>query len=288
MTPYDESGPVALRMILGAQLRRLRQARGLSREEAGHEIRSSESKISRMELGRVGSKTRDVRDLLSFYGVTAEDDREPLMRLARQAREPGWWQEYGDVMPAWFEEYVGLESAASLIRTYEVQFVPGLLQTDEYARAVATAGGDESSEDVDRHVRLRMTRGGLLGRAAAPRLWAVVDEAALRRPIGGVEVMRRQVAALIDAVARPNIRLQVMPLHFGAHSAEGGAFTILRFPGEDIPDVVYIEQLVGATYLSKPDDVTPYRRAMDRLAAESPPPDQTGEILRKIHRDLDE
>ena len=288
MTGYDESGPVALRMVLGAHLRRLRQAAELSREEAGHEIRSSESKISRMELGRVGLKLRDVGDLLSLYGVADDDDREPLLTLALKAKEPGWWQEYGDIMPSWFEEYVGLESAASLIRTYELQFVPGLLQTDEYARAVAAAGHDDDPQQVERHVRLRMTRGRLLNRAAAPRLWAVVDEAALRRPIGGVEVMRRQIAALIDAVARPNIRLQVMPLYFGGHSAEGGAFTILRFPGEDIPDVVYLEQLVGATYLNKPDEVTQYLRAMDRLAAESPPPGQTSGLLRKIHRELDE
>lgn len=287
MTEYDGRGPVALRMVLGAQLRRLRQTRGFTREEAGEAIRASESKISRIELGRVSVKPRDVGDLLTLYGVHDSDERDPLLSLAGKTREPGWWQEYGDVMPPWFEEYVGLESAASLIRTYEVQFVPGLLQTAEYAHAVALRGRNLADRhEVERHVRLRMNRAKLLNRAAAPTLWAVVDEAALRRPIGGTDVMRRQIEALSEAVARPNIRVQVMPLGVGGHAAEGGAFTLLRFPDDEIRDVVYVEQLQGAHYLSKPEDVEQYRDVMDRVAAECPPPEHTRDVLAGLLRQL--
>ena len=180
-------GPTVLRMLLGAHLRRLREARGVTREDAGWEIRSSESKISRMELGRVGFKERDVADLLTLYGLDDPEERDRLLALARDANTPGWWHRYGDVLPGWFQSYLGLEAAASLIRTYEVQFVPGLLQTREYARAVVLLGhGRAPAEEVERRVDLRMARQELLTRADPPQLWAVVDEAALRRPIGGV------------------------------------------------------------------------------------------------------
>jgi len=287
VTEYDGRGPIALRMVLGAQLRRLRQARDITREEAGDAIRASESKISRIELGRVSVKPRDVGDLLTLYGVHDHDERAPLLDMAGKTREPGWWQEYGDIMPDWFEEYVGLESAASLIRTYEVQFVPGLLQTAEYARAVAARGRDLADQhEVERHVGLRMNRAKLLTRTPAPTLWAIVDEAALRRPIGGEDVMRRQIEALIEAVARPNIRIQIMPFGVGGHAAESGAFTILRFPNEEIRDVVYVEQLHGANYVSKPEDVEQYRDVVDRLAAECPPPEHTRDVLDGLHSQL--
>src|SRR5687767_12650538 len=152
-------------MVLGGQLRRLRERRGISREAAGWQIRSSESKISRMELGRVGFKERDVADLLTFYGVTDEEERSALVTLARQANAPGWWHQYADVLPTWFQSYLGLESAASLIRNYEVQFVPGLLQTADYARAVIKLGYPAASAaELDRRVQLRMTRQELLSR----------------------------------------------------------------------------------------------------------------------------
>jgi transcriptional regulator with XRE-family HTH domain len=277
-------------MVLGAQLRRLRIACEITREEAGDAIRASESKISRMELGRVGLKPLDVGDLLTLYGVHDSDEREPLLTLARKSREPGWWQEYGDVLPTWFEEYVGLESAASEIFTYEVQFVPGLLQTAEYARAIAARARElDHQGEVERHVRLRMARGKLLSRAVAPpTLWAILDEGALLRPIGGVRVMRDQIEALIDAVLRPNIRIQVVPFGLGGHAAESGAFAVLRFPGEGINDVVYVEQLGNAHYLNKPDDVTQYHATWDRLADVCPEQDHTPAILERIHRQIGE
>lgn len=281
------TGPTVLRMLLGAQLRRLRESSGVSREGAGWEIRSSESKISRMELGRVGFKERDVADLLTLYGVTEEHERDALLKLARDANSPGWWHRYGDVLPSWFQSYLGLEAAAALIRSYEVQFVPGLLQTREYARAVVLLGhGTAGPGEIDRRVALRMQRQQLLQRENPPQLWAVVDEAALRRPIGGPEVMRGQLTALIEATKSPHIRLQVIPFAAGGHAAAGGAFTILRFGDQELPDIVYIEQLTSAIYLDKRDDLDYYAVAMERLCVEAEPPERTADILGRLLDDL--
>ncbi|WP_442931508.1 helix-turn-helix domain-containing protein [Micromonospora sp. NBC_00330] len=281
------TGPTVLRMLLGAQLRRLRESSGVTREGAGWEIRSSESKISRMELGRVGFKERDVADLLTLYGVTEDHERDALLKLARDANSPGWWHRYGDVLPSWFQSYLGLEAAAALIRSYEVQFVPGLLQTREYARAVVLLGhGAAGPGEIDRRVGLRMQRQQLLQRQNPPQLWAVVDEAALRRPIGGAEVMRGQLTALIEATKSPHIRLQVIPFAAGGHAAAGGAFTILRFGDQELPDIVYIEQLTSAIYLDKRDDLDYYAVAMERLCVEAEPPERTAEILGDLLDDL--
>ncbi|NUO97792.1 MAG: helix-turn-helix domain-containing protein [Nonomuraea sp.] len=277
------SGPTALRILLGSQLRKLREAKNVSREEAGHLIRGSESKISRMELGRVGFKERDVADLLTLYGVVDQQARAAVLDLVSTANEPGWWHRFNDVLPTWFQAYVGLEEAAARIRTYEVQFVPGLLQTKEYAKAVVTAGSAGiAAEEIARRVDLRLERQRIFDRPDGPVFWAVIDEAALRRPIGGVEVMRAQIEHLVDLMRQPNITIQVMPFSFGGHSAEGGAFSILRFPDRDLPDVVYVEQLASALYLDKREDVDRYTEVMERLCAVSTTPDETIELLRTI------
>ncbi|GAA4961520.1 transcriptional regulator with XRE-family HTH domain [Nonomuraea thailandensis] len=277
------SGPTALRILLGSQLRKLREAKNVTREEAGHLIRGSESKISRMELGRVGFKERDVADLLTLYGVVDQQARSAVLDLVATANEPGWWHRFNDVLPTWFQAYVGLEEAAVRIRTYEVQFVPGLLQTKEYARAVVTAGAAGiGAEEIARRVDLRLERQRMLDRPDGPVFWAVIDEAALRRPIGGAEVMRAQIEHLIDLMRQQNITIQVMPFSFGGHSAEGGAFSILRFPDNDLPDVVYVEQLASALYLDKREDVDRYTEVMERLCAVSTTPDETIELLRTI------
>jgi Domain of unknown function (DUF5753)/Helix-turn-helix domain len=282
------TGPTVLRMLLGRQLRRLREAKGVSRDEAGWEIRASESKISRMELGRVGFKERDVADLLTLYGVTDAQEQAALLTLARQANNPGWWHRYNDVQPKWFESYLGLEAAASLIRTYEVQFVPGLLQTADYARSVIALGhGGADQEEIERRVALRIKRQQVLTRADAPHLWVVVDESALRRPIGGREVMRAQLASLVKATTQANITVQVMPFEAGGHAAAGGAFTVLRFPEQDLPDLVYMEQLTGALYLDQRDEVDTYIKVMERVCVEADPPDRTVETLERILRNLD-
>ncbi len=274
------------RILLGSQLRRLREQRGVSRQEAGYVIRASESKISRLELGRVSFKERDVADLLSLYGVADEAEREALLGLAREANAPGWWHRYADVLPGWFQTYVGLEEAAGLIRTYELQFVPGLIQSEEYARAVYRLGNADASEDeIEQRVSLRMQRQKRLTGPNPPRVWAVLDEAALRRPIGGLKVMRGQLAYLIEVSKLPNVTVQVMPFKFGGHAAEGGAFTILRFPEPDLPDVVYVETLTGALYLDKRDDVDTYMQAMERLAVDSATPEGTVELIGEILRE---
>jgi Domain of unknown function (DUF5753)/Helix-turn-helix domain len=277
------SGPTVLRILLGSQLRRLRESRGITRDDAGYTIRASGSKISRMELGRVSFKERDVTDLLSLYGVHDPGERAALVNLAREANSPGWWHKYGDVLPDWFQVYVGLEEAASLIRVYELQFVPGLLQTADYARAVVRLGQRSATpEEVEHRVSLRMERQQVLTRPNAPRLWAVVDEAVLRRPMGDAGVMRGQIERLIEAAKEPNITLQVMPFHFGGHAAESGSFTLMRFPELDLPDVVYLEQLTSALYLDKREDAERYSEVMERLSVESVPPEHTADILSRI------
>jgi transcriptional regulator with XRE-family HTH domain len=277
------SGPTVLRILLGSQLRRLRERRGITREDAGYTIRASGSKISRMELGRVSFKERDVTDLLSLYGVEDAAERAVLVELARQANSPGWWHKYSDVLPDWFGVYVGLEEAASLIRIYELQFVPGLLQTADYARAVIRLGQRTAEpREVEHRVSLRMDRQGVLSKPNAPRLWAIVDEAVLRRPIGGAEVMRGQLRWLIEAAEQPNITLQVIPFRIGGHAAEAGSFTIMRFPEPDLPDVVYLEQLTSALYLDKREDSDRYTEVMERLSLESEPPERTAEVLTRI------
>ncbi|MCK9929901.1 helix-turn-helix domain-containing protein [Frankia sp. Mgl5] len=286
-TTQPGGGPTVRRILLGSQLRRLREEKGISREDAGYHIRASESKISRMELGRVSFKERDVDDLLTLYGVTDSAERAPLLSLVREANRPGWWHSFGDVLPNWFQPFIGLEEAAQLIRTYELQFIPGLLQTEEYARAVITQGNTGvPAEIIERRVNVRMNRQKVLHRENAPRLWVVVDEVALRRPIGGPKVMRSQLEQLIALCDLPNLTLQIMPFAFGGHAAEGGAFSILRFPESDLPDVVYLEQLTGAVYMDKREDVDIYAEAMNRLTVDSPPPATTPKLLSQIITEL--
>ena len=280
-------GPTVLRMLLGAQLRKLRDQAGISREDAGYHIRASGSKISRMELGRVSFKERDVTDLLEYYGVRDPADREKLVQLTREANATPWYQRFQDAVPDWFHVYVGLEESAQLIRVYEIQFVPGQLQTEEYARAVIQQGSPGlDPEEVERRVQLRMGRQKLLTRENPPRYWAIVDEAALRRPMGGREVHVAQLQRLIDVVNEPNITLQVMPFKYGGHAAEGGAFTIFRFPEIDLPDVVYMEYLTGAHYIDKPEEVERYAAVMERLSVAATSPDRTREILGSLLKEI--
>ncbi|TCC57518.1 XRE family transcriptional regulator [Kribbella pittospori] len=282
------SGPTALRIILGAHLRRMRDAAGISRSDAGWEIRSSESKVSRMELGRVGFKERDVSDLLSLYGLDDAEERERLLALARDANNPGWWHRFGDVLPSWFHSYLDLEAVAQLIRSYELQFVPGLLQTPEYVRAVVQLGrGLIPAEEIDRRVSLRVNRQQVLTRPDPVRLWAVIDESVLRRPIGGKKAMQAQLEFLLEASHMPNVTLQVVEFGSGGHPATGGAYSILRFPEQDLPDIVYIEHLTSALYLDKPEDLDTYTGTMEALCVAAPPPNQTRDILAKALKEYD-
>jgi hypothetical protein len=276
-------GPTALRMMLGSHLRELRERAGVTRTDAGWAIRASESKISRLELGRVGFKERDVLDLLTLYGVNEARERDRLLDLAREANHPGWWHRYGDVTPDWFDAYLGLEATAELIRTYETQFVPGLLQTAEYVRAVARLdpAREPTDAEIERIVALRSRRQRVLDREPPLKFWAVIEESVLHRPIGGREVLRNQLQALREAVTRPNVTVQIIPLD-GAGHASTGAFSLLRFPQRDLPDTVYVEHLTSALYLDKRDDVEAYTQALDILASSSPSPQQTEAELTRL------
>jgi hypothetical protein len=281
------SGPTVLRILLGAQLRGLRESKNISREDAGWEIRASGSKISRMELGRVSFKERDVSDLLTLYGVADPNERQALLSLAQQANNPGWWHHFSDILPAWFQSYLGLEAAATLIRTYEIQFVPGLLQTADYARSVILLGhAGADADEIERRIDLRRQRQQILNRPDPPQLWVVIDEAVLRRPIGGVEVMKAQIEHLIEASKLPNVRMQIIPFLAGGHAAAGGPFAILRFPEPELPDVVYVEQLTSAIYLDKREDVDHYAIAMERVCIDAEPPNHTPEILEKLLQEV--
>lgn len=280
---YEQAGPAVLRMLVGAHLRRLREDRGISREDAGYTIRASGSKISRMELGRVALKERDVADLLTLYGVSGAPECGTVLELARRASVPGWWRAFSDYVPNWFEPYLGLEQGASVIRSYEIQCIPGLLQTEDYARAIIGLGHRAAGEEeAEARVRLRMRRQQIITRPDPARLWAIIDEGALRRPVGGRAVMRGQIEHLIGSAALSNVTIQVLPFGATAHAAAAGPIAILRFPEWELPDVVYLEQLNGAIYPDRPADLERYWDAMNRLVTEAEPPGRTLKLLRQI------
>jgi Domain of unknown function (DUF5753)/Helix-turn-helix domain len=280
------AGSTVARMMLGGQLRRHREAAGISPDEAGWHIRASRAKISRLETGRARCKERDVLDLLALYGVDDAEVVAGLLVLVSQARTQDWWADFSDVLPAWFEPYLGMEASAAMIRAFDLQFVCGLLQTEDYARAVTVLGHrDARIGEIERRVAVRRKRQELLAAPRPPRLWAVLEEAALRRPVGGTRVMRGQVRRLLEAAEMPAITLQVLPFAAGGHDA-GGTFTILRFAERGIPDVVYVEQLTGATYVDKPDAVDRYRDVMNRLASAALAPDATTSFLAGMLREM--
>ncbi|ACY96860.1 MULTISPECIES: helix-turn-helix domain-containing protein [Thermomonospora] len=275
----ETGGPLVARMVLGARLRRLREARGISREEAGWAIRSSASKISRLELGRTGCKLRDVADLLELYGLP-EEERPTLLALAEQANTPGWWQEYHDIVPSWLRTYLGAEQEASEIRCFEVQFVPGLLQTEDYAREVIALDCGADPAEQARRLELRMARQRILTRPHRPvNLWAVLDEAVLRRPIGGTETMRGQLEHLLKAHRMPNVTIQIVPFAAGGHAAGLSSVTLVRLPHPDLQDVVYLEQLDSAVYPDRQAEIDHYWQAFHTLVTEAEPPARTEAIL---------
>jgi transcriptional regulator with XRE-family HTH domain len=272
-----------LRILLGNHLRRLREARGISAKQAASQIRASESKISRIELGRNAIREIDVLDLLTLYGVEPRE-REQLLTLAEQSNRPGWWQRYNDILADWFQPYVGMEEAAKSIRVYEAQFVPGLLQTEEYASGVISLG-DFPLEQSERRVVLRKERQRRFHDGKL-KLWVILDEAALRRPIAGAAVQIEQLRYLRTACQQPSLTLQVIPYGAGGHAAPTG-FSILRFAEPDLPDVVYVENLTSALYLDKQSDVDRYLLAMERLSLVAYEPRETPRYIDEIIRQLE-
>lgn len=273
------SDPTVSRIVLGTRLRKLRQEAGINRGEAGYVIRASEAKMSRLEAGRGRVRIRDVDDLFTLYRVTDSERRE-LLALAETANSPLWWEPHRDLVPTWFTGYLALERSATAIRTYQVQFVPGLLQTADYAAAVARIAHTDP-EAIKRRVALRINRQQMIQRHDQPRLRVVIDEAALRRRIGGPSVMQAQLRHLIDIAERPNLTLQVLPLR-SCGQAASGAFTLLHFEHPELPDLVYLEQLTSSLYLHRAQDVDYYARVFDRLATDSQTPTDTPALLTQI------
>ena len=277
-------GPTVLRILLGTHLRRLRESKGVSAQHAAKVIRGSESKISRIELGRNAIREIDILDLLTYYGVE-RTEREQLLTLAEQANRPGWWHRHNDILPEWFQTYVGMEESAASIRIYEPQFVPGLLQTEDYAGAVL-ALGDFSPEETERHVLVRKERQQRFANGEL-KLWVIIEEPALRRPVSDARTQRDQMRYLLEASERPNLTLQVVPYGVGGHAVPSG-FSVLRFSDRELPDIVYVEHLTSALYMDKQSDVDQYMLALERLSIVSAPPSATPDILEAIMSELEE
>jgi hypothetical protein len=289
MSDIHAVGPTALRMILGRQLQALREKAEMSFDEAAAAILSSPFTIRRMERAEGGFKPLTVKSLLIAYGVTDPAEIESFLSLCRDAAKAGWWHSYGDVLPEWFRTFVGLEEAASLIRGYEPHWVPGLLQTEDYARAsVRTGFPDAPDAEVERRVTLRLARQKILDRPDPPQLWVVIDETVLRRAVAttGAQSMRAQIDRLIEATERPKVTLQVLTFAAGMHPAAFGLFYLLRFPDKEMPDLVYGETMTSSWYLDKPRETTSYLEALDRVSAQAAPAESTAQILRTIRKEI--
>ena len=280
------SAPTVLRMVLGKRLRHLREQAGVSFEDAARAIEVTPLTVRRIEKAEVGLRIPYVRELLHTYGVP-ESEVEDFLSMAREANQPGWWYSYRDVLPEWFSAYVSLESEASVIRLYEPHYVPGLLQTHDYAAALMHIGfPNETKEDIDRRVALRLKRQDLLAKSDAPAVWAVLDETVLRRPVGGAEVMRAQIDRLNEALDMPKVRIQILRYSVGAHPGAFGPFHHFRFGFSELPDVVYTESLVGSVYVDQPADVVTYLEVMDRMSVQAEPVARTRAILAELRKEL--
>ncbi|GAB3501688.1 helix-turn-helix domain-containing protein [Amycolatopsis cihanbeyliensis] len=269
-------GPTVRRRRLATELRRLREAADMTIDEVGEKLECSASKISRIETGHVGVTPRDVRDMLELYGVSG-DDREALVQLAREARKQGWWHAYKEVFNGTF---VGLEADASSLQTFQALLVPGLLQTEQYAREVIRAMRPDTGEsDIQRRVAARMARQDLLTDSNPPEYWAVIDEAVLHRAVGSREVMARQLHRLVEVARMPHVTLQVLPFAAGAHAGMEGPFVILGYPEHADPDVVYLESTGSGFFLELPPEVRHYSLMFDHLRAAALKPDDSTDVI---------
>ncbi len=281
------SAPTVLRIVLGKRLKELRSAAGMSFRAAARRLDVSELTVRRMENGDHGLKIPYLEGLLHSYGVPRAE-ADDFIALARKANEPGWWHRYRDALPDWFSVYVSLESAASLMRSYEPHYVPGLLQTEGYARAILEVGDPNGTkEETERRVALRVKRQELLATPDAPTIWAVLDETVFRRPVADdPAVMRAQIDRLLEMSHAQNITLQVMPFSAGPHVGAFGPFHLFRFEMPELPDVVYTEGLTGANYLDERADVVAYLEALDRMCAQAATVARTRDILAALREEL--
>jgi transcriptional regulator with XRE-family HTH domain len=283
--PVRQSTTVRRRR-LGTELRRLREYAGITLETAAEYLHCSTSKISRMENARVPARIIDVQALCRLYHA---DDAlsEKLAQLARDAKHPDWWQSFDEAVPDWFETFLGMEAAASSIRTYEIQLVPGLLQTEGYMRALLEHSLHRSAQHTERTVSLRQSRQMMLHADKECTYWAIVSEAALDRLVGGPAVMRDQLLHVAEMAELDNVTVQVIPNDLGAHPAMGTPFVILGFPEVEDPDVVFLDHLTGALYLEKPPEVAAYDRAFSHLIATALPPKQSVELIRARGKNIE-
>ena len=278
--------PTVRRKRLGIELRRLREQANLTCEDVGQRLECSGTRISRMETGRISVRPGDVRELLEVYGVTGAE-ADSLVQLAREARRKGWWHTYGRVLPTWFEAYIGLESEAVRLRDFQPLVMPGLLQTEDYARAVLRAAPHAGSgAEVDRQVALRMERQKILSQPSPPDVCLVLSESVLRVQVGGPAVMRAQLRRLTDAAERPNITLQVLPSTTAAHVQPISPFTMLEFADAADPAVVYLEHLTGSLVLERQDEVRRHRVVFDHLCAEALDTAQSAGLIARMAADL--
>ncbi|MFJ8135183.1 helix-turn-helix domain-containing protein [Streptomyces sp. NPDC096013] len=274
--------PTVGQVVLGRRLQELREAAGIKREEAAQVLRVAPATVRRMEMAEVALKVPYVQVLLSTYGVS-DEEADAFIALTEEANQPGWWQRFHDVLPEWFSLYVSLEGAAGLIRSYEPHFVPGLLQTEEYARAVMEAGtiGQTGPETIERHVSLRMARQGLLERDSQPHLWVIMDETVLRRPVSiRGEVMREQLDKLLEFAERDRVTLQVAEFDNGPHPGTYAPFSLFRFTEPELPDMVFTEYLTGALYLDSRTEVSTHLEVLDHMTAHAASAQRTKKILR--------
>jgi hypothetical protein len=282
------SSPTVKRRRLAAELRHHREAAGLTIDDVAERLEWSSAKISRIENARVGVLPRDVKFLLSTYGLTDRAEAwDVMLTLARESRQKGWWHQYGEAVPDWFEVFVGLEADAATIQGYNAEFVDGLLQTPEYARAIHRAQlVTATQEEIEQRVKVRMARQELLTADGAPQVWLVLNEAVIRRLVGGRATMHEQLTRLLEIGSLPNVTLQVVPFSAGAHPAMEGSFNILGFPEPADPNIIYFEYHTGALYLEKPQEVQRYSLMFDHLRASAQPVDASRALITRVADEL--
>jgi len=282
------AAPTVGQVVLGRRLQELREAAGLKREEAARVLRVAPATVRRIETAEVALKIPYVQMLLATYGV-ADDEVAAFVALAEEANQPGWWQHFHDVLPDWFSMHVSLEGAARMIRSYEPHFMPGLLQTEDYARAVMEAGtiGQTGPETIERHVALRMNRQQLLTRENPPHLWVIMDETVLRRPVSiHSSVMRGQIDRLLEAMESDHITLQVSEYAKGPHPGTYTSFALFRFGEPELPDIVYSEYVTGALYLDSRAEVALHLEVLDHMTAHAASAQRTKKILQEFRQNF--
>lgn len=281
-------GPTVRRRRLGSELRKLREDHSIKLEEVAERLGVAASTLSRIETGKAPTKSVYLTAMLEMYGVTDPGQRQVLVDMAREGHRKGWWSVYDDVLPTGFGIYVGLEAEAAGVRSFEGEVINGLFQTPDYARAILReVQVKDTDEQIERLVDLRIKRQDSLERDTPLDVWLILDESVVRRTIGGPEVMRGQLARLVEASRKPSVTLQVLPFASGSHAGLRGSFSILEFPERADPDVAYVESVAGIIYLEKEREVKHCAEAFDRLRAAALSPGQSTDLIVEAAKELD-